>query len=161
MRHRRHARRRLFGITAAAVVAATVVSGCKLIPGKSSDDAKPKITTTITDFAKAVDLGDVPTMTSLLCPEEAESLADNENIPATESGASGAPAAPGATPIAIEVSSIRVDGDKATAVVKRPQLPPATVELVRLDGKWKLCMPRNTAGVPQPGSPSPPSPSSS
>ncbi|MDY0811442.1 hypothetical protein [Kitasatospora purpeofusca] len=86
----------------------------------------------VEQFATAVDQADVAKTVSLLCPEEANAIADSDIPPDSSQLAT--------TTQPIKVFNIQVQGNVATARVTRPGVS-ATLLLRRDAGTWKVCDP--------------------
>ncbi|GAA1593984.1 hypothetical protein GCM10009678_90200 [Actinomadura kijaniata] len=93
-----------------------------------------KVRKVVTDFAAAVDRNDNAAVLSMLCPQEAEGVADDLDSPGDRGD-------PRAELVPITVEDVRITGDVAEARVTRPRQRPATLFLRREGGVWKLCDP--------------------
>jgi hypothetical protein len=117
---------------ALAVIAVAVVVVINLI-GPSDQE---QITSTINNFAEAVDKGNLPKAVTFMCSEEAQQVTERHNYDAN-SGDTMEPT----NRLPVNVTDVHVTGDTATAQLTRPPQKAQTLHLKKEAGAWKLCDP--------------------
>lgn len=123
----------------AAVVVTVLAAGVAGIVGyrhHQNEQRLAQIRETIVAFAEASDTADTKKMTSLMCRAEAVEFTEGfEGDPDNDGPIEPASRRP------VNIESISVSGDEATADVTRPPAPTTTFKLKREDETWKLCNP--------------------
>lgn len=118
-------------VALAAVVATAVVIVIAMVP--ESDEAQIK--STISQFAAAVDDGNLPKAVSYVCTEEAKQITERDDYDANASKIEPGKRLP------VNVTDVQITGDAAVAQLSRPPQKPRKLHLKKEAGTWKLCDP--------------------
>jgi hypothetical protein len=148
----RRSRRRTLFLTAALLAVISVgifIVRPQAVAGRGSiESEEAQIRRVVAEFSAAVDAENGTQMGQLLCAEEANVLAqDDDYDEPTDANVGGT----GLRPVDVVIIEVQVDGPKAVVQVQRQGGQTITLGLTLERGNWKVCTPANRVpSVPTP-----------